>query len=273
MEKIKVMVDGLPGKMAWTIAVAVINSKDMELIPMSLTGPETIDKHIVVNGIEVQLFGPDGMPKLFTGEFPDVNINFTHPSAIPQNVDFYAKMELPFVMGTTGGDLDYITKKVKESNLNAVVAPNMAKEIVAFQAMIEFAGSNFPGAFKGYSLEVTESHQKTKADTSGTAKAVIASFNKLGIPFTVDQINKKRSEADYESLGIPPQFWEGHGWHTYTLKKPDDSVFFQFTHNVNGRAAYVSGALEAIRFLNRVCSVPFDYCGVYSMTDVLMDRF
>lgn len=31
--------------------------------------------------------------------------------------------------------------------------------------------------------QVVESHQRTKADTSGTAKAIVASFQKLGVDF------------------------------------------------------------------------------------------
>ena len=58
----------------------------------------------------------------------------------------------------------------------------MLRQVVAFQAMIDILAQNFPGAFSGYSLEVTESHQRAKADTSGTAKAVVASFAKLGAP-------------------------------------------------------------------------------------------
>ncbi len=49
--------------------------------------------------------------------------------------------------------------------------------------MIDLLSTNFPGAFTGYTLDVTESHQKTKADTSGTAKAVVASMQKLGLEF------------------------------------------------------------------------------------------
>jgi len=274
MEKIKVIVNGLPGKMATEIAEAVINSKDMELLPHSLTGSEIEYKMIMIRPIfPVTLYWPDEKDQLLSGGIPDIIVDFTHPLAINENVTFYTDNQIPFVLGTTGADLKLIIEKVKKANTVAVVSPNMAKEIVAFQAMMEFAAENFPGAFKGYSLEVTESHQITKADTSGTAKAVIASFNKLGIPFTVDQIDKKRSEVDYEALSIPPEFWGGHGWHTYTLKKPDDSVFFQFTHNVNGRQAYISGTLEAIRFLNLVNSLPFEYCGVYSMKNVLMNKF
>ena len=48
--------------------------------------------------------------------------------------------------------------------------------------MMEYMAKEFPGAFSGYKLEVTESHQRGKADTSGTAKAVIASFAKMGAP-------------------------------------------------------------------------------------------
>ena len=49
---------------------------------------------------------------------------------------------------------------------------------------MEMMADKFPGAFSGYSLQVQESHQRTKADTSGTAKAVVASFQKLGLDFT-----------------------------------------------------------------------------------------
>ena len=55
---------------------------------------------------------------------------------------------------------------------------------MAFQATLELMAQQFPGAFAGYKLEVTESHQRQKADTSGTAKAVIASIAKLGAPIS-----------------------------------------------------------------------------------------
>lgn len=54
---------------------------------------------------------------------------------------------------------------------------------MAFQATMELMAEQFPGAFAGYKLDVVESHQRTKADTSGTAKAVVASFQKLGLNF------------------------------------------------------------------------------------------
>lgn len=50
--------------------------------------------------------------------------------------------------------------------------------------MMEYMADVFPGAFAGYKLSVTESHQRTKVDTSGTAKAIVASFEKLGAPIS-----------------------------------------------------------------------------------------
>lgn len=269
MEKIKVIVNGLPGKMAMAIAESVVKSDDLELLPHSLTGPEVTDSIVMIGSCSVVLYTPDQKDFLLGDGYPDIIIDFTTPSAIKDNVDFYVSKQIPFVLGTTGGDLEYINHVVSRSVINAVVAPNMAKEIVAFQAMMEFAAENFPDIFKDFSLSVTESHQKTKADTSGTAKAVVKCFNKLGIPFSVNDIDKKRTEEDYHVLGIRQKFWEGHGWHTYSLKKSDGSVFMSFTHNVNGREAYVDGTLTAARFLHKTKNRKNVVGQIYSMVDVI----
>ena len=74
---------------------------------------------------------------------------------------------------------------VKDAGLWAVIAPQMGKQVVAFQAAMKVMADQFPGAFKGYTLTVTESHQTSKADTSGTAKAIVESFNDLGCDFDI----------------------------------------------------------------------------------------
>ena len=204
--KIKVIVQGADGKMGSAIIGAILKNSDFKLIPVSLTAPETIEKSVIIDGLSITLFTPSEMrhyiPSGFIYSFvpmgkrtpekdiPDVIVDFTHPKAIEYNVDFYTKMGLPFVLGTTGGDLDFITTKVGEAGINAVVAPNMAGEIVAFQMMMDWLALNFPGLYKDYDLTITESHQKTKADTSGTAKAMVKTFNQLGTPFIQDQIEK-----------------------------------------------------------------------------------
>ena len=78
---------------------------------------------------------------------------------------------------------------------------------------------------------------------------MVGCFDKLGIPFLEDQIIKARDPATQMILGVPGQYLAGHGWHTYTLVSPDQTVKLEFIHNVNGRDVYAVGTLDAIAFL------------------------
>jgi 4-hydroxy-tetrahydrodipicolinate reductase len=181
-----------------------------------------------------------------------LSVDYTHPSAVNPNAEFYCRLGLPFVMGTTGGDREAIAEAVRRSDTAAVVAPNMAKQIVGFQAMMEYAAETFPGLFHGYTLEIRESHQRGKADTSGTARAMVRHFNRLGVPFTEDQIAMERDPEQQKSRwGVPEEHLSGHGWHTYTLVSADRTVRFEFTHNINGREVYALGTLDALAYLQK----------------------
>ncbi|MEA3463959.1 MAG: dihydrodipicolinate reductase [Patescibacteria group bacterium] len=254
MQKIKVMVNGIPGNMASNVAEHVIDDDRFELIPYSFKGPEiSRDKHNIYS-MDIILI-PMEDKKIAVGYLKEVyggfiSVDFTHPSAVNSNAEFYCKHDLPFVMGTTGGDRKLLEDTIMQSSILAVVAPNMAKQIVGFQAMMEYAAKTFPDLFKGYSLQVRESHQKGKADTSGTAKAMIRYFNELGIPFTEKGIIKERDpEIQKAKVGIPEKYLSGHGWHTYVLISEDQTVRFEFIHNVNGRDVYAKGTLDAIFYL------------------------
>ncbi len=273
MESINVMVNGLPGKVATKVAEHIAGDSGLKLLPYALTGPEILDKTTHIGSTTIELIHPDKRQELIDSvkqtEEDFVCVDFTHPNAVNDNASFYCKNNIAFVMGTTGGDRDQLANTIKASRTAAVIAPNMAKQIVAFQAMMEYAAKTFPGMFNGYSLEVKESHQKGKADTSGTAKAMIEYFNKLGTPFSKDQIIMERDpEVQRTKWGIPDAYLSGHGWHTYTLRSEDGTVFFQFTHNVNGRDIYASGTIDAIRYLTK--QLKHGATGrVFTMIDVL----
>lgn len=202
---------------------------------------------------------------------PDmVVIDYTLPAAVNSNCDFYCEHGVPFVMGTTGGDRELLWRTADEAGVYAVIAPQMGKQVVAFQAMMDHMAKTFPGAFTGYTLEVVESHQRTKADTSGTAKAVVESLRALGpSEFTLDDIKKVRNQADQmELLHVPREHLDGHAFHTYRLKSPDGSVAFEFQHNVCGRTIYAEGTVDAALFLaGRVAEDSEKK--VYNMIDVL----
>ncbi|UCD80476.1 MAG: dihydrodipicolinate reductase [Desulfobacterales bacterium] len=273
MNPINVMVNGLPGNVARLVARHIQEDPRFELLPYSLTGPEITESECAIGPVSLELIGPEektskiGEIKKNCGRF--LSVDFTHPSAVNPNVEFYCDAELPFVMGTTGGDRKKLEETVLSSSIAAVVAPNMAKQIVGFQAMMEYAAETFPGLFKGYTLQIKESHQKGKADTSGTAKAMVSYFNRLGVPFSEDEIIKMRDpETQKEQLGIPEAHLAGHGWHTYALVSEDKTVRFEFTHNVNGREVYARGTLDALSFLSE--KVKAGARGkIFTMIDVL----
>ena len=256
MNRIKIMVNGIPGNMAVNVAKHALDDERFEVIPYSFTGPEIAETQYVIDSLSITLIQPEkknqAITEIVDREVSFVSVDYTHPSAVNGNAEFYCKHNLPFVMGTTGGDRKLLEDTIKKSSIPAVVAPNMAKQIVGFQAMMEYGAKSFPDLFKGYSLKVRESHQKGKADTSGTAKAMIRYFNEFGIPFTEEEIIKERDpETQKAKLGIPEKYLSGHGWHTYTLISEDQTVRFEFTHNVNGRDIYAKGTLDAISYLHK----------------------
>ncbi len=273
MPSIAVMVNGLPGKVAGVVARHVLSDPRFRLIPCSFTGSEIQETEAGVEDAAVRLLQPDGreaaLPELRRTHGSFLSVDYTHPTAVNANAEFYCRHRLPFVMGTTGGNRQELEDTVRRSDIAAVIAPNMAKQIVGFQAMMEFAAQTFPDLFKGYRLDIRESHQQGKADTSGTARAMVHYFNRLGVPFSAEQIRMERDpQTQKANWGIPDEHIGGHGWHTYTLVSADGTVRFEFTHNVNGREIYALGTLDALAYLDR--KIAAGARGrVFTMIDVL----
>eukprot|EP00252_Welwitschia_mirabilis_P017559 TRINITY_DN38897_c0_g1_i1.p1 TRINITY_DN38897_c0_g1~~TRINITY_DN38897_c0_g1_i1.p1 ORF type:complete len:335 (+),score=59.06 TRINITY_DN38897_c0_g1_i1:128-1132(+) len=269
-----VLVNGCAGKMGRAVAEAVLTA-GLHLVPLSFTSPELGQHKLQIRGTEVDVLTTSDKESIFHSvlkDHPDVIVvDFTVPSVVNENAELYCKVGVPFVLGTTGGDRDKLIATVKQSNNYAVIAPQMGKQVVAFQAAMKIMAEQFPGAFSGYSLKVTESHQSGKLDTSGTAKAIVSSFQKLGIDFSFDQIEKVRDPQDQiQKMGVPEQYLDGHAFHTYTLTSPDSTVVFQFQHNVCGRSIYAQGTVDAVIFLaNKVQNKAEKK--LYDMIDVLRE--
>lgn len=269
-----VMVNGLPGRMAAATAEHVL-SRGLILADEAMTGAGMEGSH-KIGETTVTLVPPDGhascLQRLRQRHDRLIVVDYTHPTAANRNVELYSAHGISFVIGTTGGDVTAMRDAVQNTDdVYAVIAPNMAKQIVAFQAMIDFMANNFPGAFDGYKLTVKESHQSTKADTSGTAKAVVSSFVKMGLDFSVDRIEKVRDPVrSVNELNVPEHAADsGHAYHTYHLTSPDETVNFEFQHNVAGRAVYAAGTVDAVQFLDAKLRAGDTDKRVFSMIDVL----
>ena len=248
-----VMVNGIPGNMGKIVAETCV-ARGLELVPFSLTGEQIVENESEVAGKKIRLLKASNRETEIAKVLADypgfIAVDFTHPTAVNENAEFYVAHKIPFVMGTTGGDREALKELVRKANHPSVIAPNMAKQIVAFQAMIEWLSETFPTAFDGYKLSIVESHQKTKADTSGTAKAVAKSFENMGLEFDESRIVKIRDDREsMERMRVPAEYLSGHAFHTYSLDSADGTVHFEFRHNVCGRKIYAEGSVDAVNFL------------------------
>jgi len=275
----QVMVNGLPGKMSSEV-LKVVLERGLDVVPYSLTAESQPDLLFRLQQINhcpsITLLKPtqrDSEIRKIVRDYPRlIAVDYTHPDAVNSNALFYQTYQIPFVMGTTGGDREQLIQSTLQSNTYAVIAPNMGKQIVALQTMLDKMAQSFPHLFQNYRLQVTESHQQNKADTSGTAKEIIQSFIKMGAHFDVNtNLRMIRSPKEQqEELKIPTEYLSGHAFHTYRLTSPDNSVEIAFQHNVLGRNIYAQGTVDAVVFLwNKIQHK--ESKKLYNMMDVLME--
>ncbi|KAL7209356.1 hypothetical protein ACSBR1_030981 [Camellia fascicularis] len=269
-----ILVNGCTGKMGKAV-IEAIASKGIHLVPISFSRSNESGKIVQVGGKEIQLYGPSERESVLTSAFEEypnlIVVDYTVPTSVNDNAELYCRVGVPFVMGTTGGDRERLYRTVEDSKVYAVISPQMGKQVVAFLASMEIMAEQFPGAFSGYSLEVMESHQASKLDTSGTAKAIVACFKKLGVSFELDKIQRIRDpQQQMEIVGVPEEHLSRHAFHLYHLTSPDQTVSFEFQHNVCGSSMYAEGTVDAIIFLSQKVQSKAEK-RIYNMIDVLLE--
>ncbi|GER36509.1 4-hydroxy-tetrahydrodipicolinate reductase 2 [Striga asiatica] len=250
---IPIMVNGCTGKMGRAVLEAAM-AAGLNPVPVALGGEEDSGKILDFGGKQIEVHGPSDRESTLSSVFNDypnlIVVDYTVPAAVNDNAALYCKVGVPFVMGTTGGDRELLYKTVTDSKVYAVISPQMGKQVVAFLAAMEIMADQFPGAFSGYDLQVMESHQAGKKDISGTAKAVISCFQKLGASFDMDQVQQIRDpRLQVEMVGVPEEHLSGHAFHI---------------------SIYAEGTVDAILFLAKKVGSKADK-RIYDMIDVLRE--
>lgn len=270
--EIPILMSGLPGKMASLVAEEITTQQDFELFSIALSSPRHNGESLLVRDREVNLWStsyPESWRHIGWRNIirdGSIAIDFTTPDACVRNARLYVEMHLPFVMGTSGGDRQQMEDVVRISRTCAVIAANMDPQIIRQQIDIdEFAEAN-PEIFRGATVEITESHQKTKRDVSGTAIAFRTQFERYGA-LPNGRITSIRDTEVQESLGIPNPD-SGHAYHWVEVKTPSGEVIYQFNTAVSGRTSYVEGTLLAAQFLSRQIASGAEG-QVFTMRDVL----
>lgn len=197
-----------------------------------------------------------------------VVVDFSAPDAVAGNLAVYTKVGVPLVVGTTGYDRQRAAEMVRSSRSCAVLAPNMAAPVVAITAALRWASERFPGVLQGHELHIVESHQSSKRDISGTARALLPAFQALGLSAQEDVIEPVRDSARQRDLGVSGEHLGGHAWHWYRARSPEGAMELELSHRINGRRVYAEGALLAARFVAAMAARGAEGT-VYSMEDVL----
>lgn len=267
------ILSGIPGNMCRQIASVAIEEPYCQHVTLATAGfaepgmkGQTVE---MAAGKEIKCHAISELRSLLTEYmFPNpIIVDYTSPQSALPNITAYARAGVPFVIGTTGYDREAAIELVKASSASAVIAPNMGAPIVLIQAALRYLAETFPGALDGYSLSITESHQKPKKDASGTARAFQPLLERVGAK-PAEEIVSIRDEEKQRELGVPEEHLAGHGWHWYELRSPGGDVVLEFSHRVNGRRVYAEGTLRAVEFLAR--KVREGSSGeVFTMEDVL----
>ncbi|KAM3407226.1 hypothetical protein ACQJBY_000963 [Aegilops geniculata] len=235
-----ILVNSCTGKMGKSVAEAAV-SAGLQLVPVSFSAIEVPDGKLNICDTDIHIHNPSESERILHSiakDYPDmIVVDYTVPDAVNANAELYCKLGLPFVMGTTGGDRQLLNKTVQDANVYAVISPQMGKQVVAFLAAMEIMAEKFPGAFAGYKLEV----------------------NLVRDP-----------EEQLAIVGVPEEHLGGHAFHNYHLTSPDETVSFEFQHNVCGRSIYAEGTVDAAMFLHTKIRSGADK-KLYDMIDVLRE--
>lgn len=195
----------------------------------------------------------------------DVCIDFSHPSAVVDNVKLLAQMGVNVIMGTTGWleQLDNVKTIVQKSNIGFLYSPNFSIGVNVFLKIVAEAASLIDGL--DYDVGMMELHHNKKADSpSGTAKAISDQL--------LANIKKKQST---ESNAIQGQISEQAlhvaslrcgsipGTHTVIFDSAVDTI--SLTHQARNREGFAHGALVAAEWIH-------GKKGFFTMEEMLNDK-
>jgi len=167
MERVKVLVHGVLGKMGQEVLRAVCRDPKLEAVA-----------GVDVKASKQEILLPDGtnsiplsrdLESILQSCHPDVLVDFTTAEAAMPAVRTALKHGVAVVVGTTGlsdADLSEIKSLCKKNEVGAVVAPNFTIAAVVMMHLAKIAARFFDYA------EIIEMHHEQKLDApSGTALA------------------------------------------------------------------------------------------------------
>lgn len=192
-----------------------------------------------------------------------VAIDFTHPTAVIDNMNKYATAGIPVVMGTTGwyDRMHEMQTIVNNNKMGFIWSGNFSIGMNLFFRVIEHAAA-IVDPIPQYDVMAYELHHNQKKDSpSGTAEMI----GKI----LLDSMTRKKKIVT-ERLDRAPAADEIHlasvrggsipGTHTVLFDSPFDTI--EVTHTARTREGFALGAVIAAEFI-------IDKKGFYGIEDLM----
>ncbi len=195
----------------------------------------------------------------------DILIDFTHPDATTNHVDYCAEHGKNMVIGTTGCDAALEQKMKKAGQGIAIVyAPNMSIGVNLCLRLLQTAAEVLGDSVD---IEVIEAHHRHKVDApSGTAlkmgQVVAEALGRNLDDCAVYGREGQTGARDRKTIGFETiRAGDIVGEHTVLFAAEGERI--EITHKASSRMTFAHGAIRACRWLDQ------HEKGIFSMQDVL----
>jgi len=193
----------------------------------------------------------------------DVIVDFSHPAALPQVLNYALSKNMPLVVATTGIPDEQVLKiKEASSVIPVLYSANMSLGVNLLLELVQKAAKLL---YSNFDIEIVERHHNQKIDApSGTALALADAINKA-LPekyrYVYDR-HTKRVKRSKDEIGIHAiRGGNIAGDHTVIFAGNDEII--ELRHIANSKEIFGVGALKAAVFLHD--KTP----GLYNMQDLL----
>ncbi len=248
---VKVTITGANGKMGKVIASVISERTDCEII-------SGIDLNTVQNDSFPIYKLPQELP-----EKPDVIIDFSHPSALDDLIEYGLSTGTAIVFATTGYDDEQIAKiKKAAEQIPVFFTFNMSLGINLLCKLAKAAASVLGGQFD---IEILEKHHNQKIDApSGTAIMLANAINETldnKYQYVYDR-HSQRKKREKNEIGM-------HAIRGGTIVGEHDVIFagrdevITLSHSAASKEVFAVGAVNAAVFIAE------QQAGLYDMAALL----
>lgn len=199
-------------------------------------------------------------------EHPDVIIDFSNHTLLPDILSFAMKNKIPCVICTTGHSLDELAiMKNISAKIPVFYSRNMS---LGINLLIELSKKAASLLGQDYNIEIIEKHHNQKLDAPSGTALMIADKIKDAVSYDAEYVygrhdtHKKREPNEIGIHAVRAGTIVGE--HSVIFGGPEEVI--TLSHSALSRSVFANGALRAASFL---IGKP---AGLYDMSDLINEK-